>query len=66
MKFYIDGKEVANFDFLFKEEIKARADAWIDNAVFEVKKRDAGKVYRHNTQENRQRSSLEMDYIKIY
>lgn len=65
VKFYIDGKEVAKINFFFKD-LKARADAWIDNAVFEVKRRDAGKVYRHATQENRQKSSLEIDYIKIY
>lgn len=63
--FYIDEKEVAKIPFLFKN-VSARVDVWIDNAVFEIRKNDPGKVFRHVTQENRKRSFLEIDYVKVY
>jgi hypothetical protein len=63
--FYIDEKEVAKIPFLFKSQ-NARVDVWIDNAVFEIRKNDPGKVYRHVTQENRNRNFLEVDYVKVY
>ncbi|MGC9108115.1 MAG: hypothetical protein ACP5IE_08020 [Infirmifilum sp.] len=64
-KYYIDGSLVARLPInagLFK----ARADIWIDNAVFGYNRRDAGQVYRHLTQENRSKSCIEVEYIKIY
>ncbi|MGQ9596475.1 MAG: hypothetical protein ACUVQY_05695 [Thermoproteota archaeon] len=65
VKFYIDEKEVAGLPFSFKE-IKARTDVWIDNAVYEIRKNDPGGVYRHVTQENRETSFLELEYIRVY
>jgi hypothetical protein len=63
--FYIDEKKVAEIPFSFKNQ-NARLDIWIDNAVFEIRKNDPGRVYRHATQENRKRSLLEVDYVKVY
>lgn len=63
--FYVDDKLVASLP-IKKAGFKARADVWIDNAVFGYNRRDAGQVYRHLTQENRQRACLEVDYIKVY
>jgi hypothetical protein len=37
----------------------------MDNAVFMPFRGDAGKVYRHVTQENRIRTCLEVDYVEI-
>lgn len=65
VKFYVDKGEVVEVPFFFKEA-KARADVWIDNAVFEVRRNDPGRVYRHATQENRVANFLELDYIKVY
>ncbi len=65
VKFYIDGEEVAHIP-IKTEDTRARADIWIDNAVFIVRRGDAGRVYRHVTQENRGRAMLEVDYVKIY
>jgi hypothetical protein len=65
INFYIDGKEVASIPFE-TIETKARADVWIDNAVFKIEKGDPGKVYRHATQENRNRAFLEIEYIEIF
>lgn len=63
--FYIDEKKVSEIPFLFKNQ-NARADIWIDNAVFEIRKNDPGRVYRHVTQEIRERNFLEVDYVKVY
>jgi len=63
--FHIDGTEVARIPFSFKEN-RARADVWIDNAVYEIRKGDPAGVYRHATQENRKTSLLELDYVKVY
>ncbi|MBO3755155.1 MAG: family 16 glycosylhydrolase [Candidatus Brockarchaeota archaeon] len=64
VSFYVDGREVAKIPFAFKEE-RARADVWIDNAVYEIRKGDPGGVYRHATQENREKAFLEVDYIRV-
>ena len=64
-KFYIDEKLVATIP-LSEENVKARADIWLDNAVFMLDKKDAGRVYRHVTQENRKRTFLEVDYVAVY
>lgn len=63
-RFYIDGQRVAALPVVGRET-NARADFWIDNAVFGYRRRDAGRVYRHLTQENRERTYLEVDYVKI-
>ena len=65
VKFYIDDKLVATIPFK-GGDAKARADIWIDNAVYSWSKNDAGNVYRHVTQENRRRYFLEVDYVKVY
>jgi len=65
VRFYIDDKLVANLPPPVKGT-KARADIWIDNAVFGYNPRDAGGVYRHLTQENRVQTCIEVDYVKIY
>lgn len=62
-KFYINGVEVARMRSDRKS--RARADIWIDNAVFYPPWRDGGYVYRHVTQENRLRSCLEVDYVEV-
>lgn len=63
--FYIDERKAVEIPHT-AGEVKARADVWIDNAVFEARRGDAGRVYRHVTQENRRRSYLELDYVKIF
>ena len=63
--FFIDGVKVASLPNAGYES-NARADVWIDNAVFGFNRRDAGQVYRHLTQENRSRTYLEVDYVKVY
>ena len=63
--FSIDGSPVATIPYTYGP-VGARADAWIDNAVYEVRRGDPGKVYRHVTQENRRRSYLEIDRIRVY
>lgn len=63
--FYIDGVKVASLP-LPRSSFRARADIWIDNAVFGYNRRDAGQVYRHLTQENRERACLEVEYVKVY
>lgn len=64
VRFYVDGELAAR---LPGEGCrwKARADLWIDNAVFGYNRRDAGRVYRHLTQENRQRTYLEVDWVRV-
>lgn len=66
VKFYIDQVEIAEISYERYTPPKARADVWIDNAVFEIRRNDPGRVYRHVTQENRKRSYLDLDYLKIY
>ena len=65
VNFHIDDTKVAEIPYK-AGEVKTRADVWIDNAVFEAKKNDAGRVYRHVTQENRKRGYLYLDYLKVY
>ncbi len=65
VKFYIDGELVGRIPFVWGN-VKARVDAWIDNAVYEVRKGDPGFVYRHATQENRYRTWLDIDYISLW
>lgn len=62
--FYIDDRRITTLPIPGRE-FKARADIWIDNAVFGYSRRDAGRVYRHLTQENRARAYLEVDYVKV-
>jgi len=64
--FYIDDALIAVIPLSKRAASKARADVWIDNAVFGYNRRDAGQVYRHLTQENRSRSCVEVDYVKVY
>ncbi|ABL78636.1 LamG domain-containing protein [Thermofilum pendens] len=65
VRFYVDGVLAARLPNKGYES-RARADIWIDNAVFGYNPRDAGQVYRHLTQENRSRTFLEVDYVKVY
>lgn len=65
VRFYIDDQNVANLP-VTSQESRARADFWIDNAVFGYRRSDAGRVYRHLTQENRTRTYLEIDYVKVF
>lgn len=62
--FTINGEEIAKIRAV-NNEVRARADVWIDNAVFNPPRKDAGKVFRHVTQENRKMSCLEVDWIKV-
>jgi len=62
-EFYIDGSEV--YRARLEKNPRLRADVWIDNAVFTPFRGDAGKVFRHVTQENRSESCLEVDWIEI-
>lgn len=62
--FFIDDRHIVTLP-LRGREYRARADVWIDNAVFGYNSRDAGRVYRHLTQENRSRTYLEIDYLKV-
>jgi len=61
--FYVNGVEVARLRS--DRRSMARADVWIDNAVFYPPWRDAGNVFRHVTQENRVRTCLEVDYVEV-
>jgi hypothetical protein len=61
--FYVNGVEVARLRS--DRRSRARADVWIDNAVFYPPWRDAGNVFRHVTQENRARTCLEVDYVEV-
>ncbi len=63
--FYIDGRPVARLPNVGYES-RTRADLWIDNAVFGYSRRDAGRVYRHLTQENRSKTYLDADYAKVH
>lgn len=65
VKFYIDDALIATLPNRGYES-HARADIWIDSAVFGYNRKDAGRVYRHLTQENRERVYLDVDYIKVY
>lgn len=64
VEFSIDDKIVSRIGF--EKEMKFRADIWIDNAVFSTIRGDYAQVYRHITHENRKKSILEVDYIKIF
>ena len=61
--FYINEVEVAKLRS--NRRSRARADIWIDNAVFYPPWRDAGSVFRHITQENRVKTCLKIDYVEI-
>jgi hypothetical protein len=61
--FYINEVEVAKLRSYRRS--RARADIWIDNAVFYPPWRDAGGVFRHVTQENRVKTCLKIDYVEI-
>ena len=61
--FYINEVEVAKLRSYRRS--RARADIWIDNAVFYPPWRDAGNVFRHVTQENRVKTCLKIDYVEI-
>jgi len=63
--FLVNGEHLVRLEASIKEPHACRADVWIDNAVFEPRRGDAGKVFRHVTQENRGRSYLEVDWIEI-
>lgn len=65
-RFYIDGVEVANVEHSKASEYSQRIDAWIDNSVFYPFRGDAGGVYRHVTQESRERVCVEIDSIKVF
>ena len=65
VSFFIDDVLVARLPPPARET-RARADIWIDNAVFGYNPRDAGRVYRHLTQENRTATCIEVDHIKVY
>ncbi len=63
--FLINGEHLAELETNIKEPKACRVDVWIDNAVFEPRRGDAGRVFRHVTQENRRRSYLEIDWIEV-
>ena len=56
-RFYIDGELVAQ---LPARETPARVDIWIDNAVYEPRRGDPGRLYRHITMENTEETCLEV------
>jgi len=63
--FYIDGSHVSSLPN-YMPMARGRADIWLDNAVFRPPARDDyAYVYRHVTHENRGRSFLEVDWIRI-
>lgn len=62
-KFYVDNAPIV--ELLESRWSRVRGDVWIDNAVFYPPWRDAGMVYRHVTQENREEACLELDYVEI-
>ncbi|MEM2021047.1 MAG: family 16 glycosylhydrolase [Zestosphaera sp.] len=64
-RFFIDGVEVAAMEHDKAGEQRQRLDVWIDNSVFYPFRGDAGGVYRHVTQENRVRTCIEVDFIKL-
>ncbi len=45
--------------------LRCRIDLWIDNAVFQPVRGDAGRVFRHVTQEVRRESCVEVDWLEI-
>jgi hypothetical protein len=62
-RFYVDDKEVCSVEDQFLQKGKARLDVWIDNSIFMPVKNDPGKVYRHATQELRERHCLYLDRL---
>jgi len=62
-EFHINGSEV--YRARFEWNTRLRADVWTDNAVFMPYRGDAGKAFRHVTQENRSENCLEVDWIEI-
>ncbi len=63
--FLINDELLARLRTKMKVPKACRADAWIDNAVFQPRRGDAGRVFRHVTQENRRRAYLEIDWIEV-
>ncbi|BEP16852.1 hypothetical protein PYJP_02040 [Pyrofollis japonicus] len=59
-KYYIDGKLVARHT---AKQLQTRVDIWIDNAVYEPRRGDPGRVYRHVTMENREEACLEIIHL---
>ena len=65
ISFFIDDVEVGNLPN-YMVEVKCRADIWLDNAVFNPPdRRDSAYVYRHVTHENRVKTWMEVDWIKV-
>ncbi len=64
-RFWVDGEEVAVVKPRWVVNTRLRVDAWIDNAVFLPLRGDPGAVYRHQTQEVRARTCLEIDFVRV-
>ncbi|MDP8023557.1 MAG: hypothetical protein ACP5LF_04665 [Nitrososphaeria archaeon] len=62
-RFYIDNLEFCSVQDSFLEGKKARLDVWIDNSVFMPVKNDPGKVYRHATQELREKHCINLKNV---
>ncbi|MCE4610371.1 MAG: hypothetical protein F7B17_00160 [Desulfurococcales archaeon] len=63
--FRLDGEELARVRVPEARRWRFRVDAWIDNAVYQPGRMDAGAVYRHVTQEVRERACLELDWVEV-
>jgi len=61
--FLVDGEEAARLRP--GRRARLRADLWVDNAVYEVRRGDPGAVYRHATQWCPVRGVLEADYVEL-
>jgi len=59
-KYYIDGELVAKHP---AKQLQSRVDIWIDNAVYEPRRGDPARVYRHVTMENREETCLEIIHL---
>ena len=69
-EFLINGDVVAELraseDLLKRASpLRCRVDVWIDNAVFQPVRGDAGRVFRHVTQEVRREACLEVDWLEV-
>jgi len=56
-RYYIDGRLVAEHR---ARQLQSRVDIWIDNAVYEPRRGDPARVYRHVTMENRAETCIEI------
>ncbi len=63
--FRVDGEELARIRVPEAGRWRFRVDAWIDNAVYQPVRGDPGAVYRHVTQEVRERACLELDWVEV-